>query len=576
MAERITHRIHDYVYALLLPLFLCAISAQGEPIDVPEVNIVNLRIGLEPNRTRLVFDLSKPATYKYMILENPSRIVVDIMGGKARFDHSMVPLVGTPVGKIRTGQQPDGTLRFVLDMEAEAQPKLFSLSPDHGRGHRIVVDLHSAVLEPKADQVAVTLAVATPTTKNEVAALATPVEEPGNNKRSQAVPPVSGGAGKAGRERKGELSGAISLDGRVFFHSPAFPGQENQNISTAFEPEYRIQWAEGHQLLSVRPFFRYDSADDERTHADLRELYWQLKYDRWVVRSGVDVTFWGVTESNHLVDIINQTDLVENIDGEDKLGQPMVNAAYDTDWGNWQVFIMPWFRERTFPGSAGRLRSEWVVDTDRPLYESSKKDEHTDLALRWSHYLGDWDIGLAHFSGTSRAPILLPEVSTNGTSLLPYYQQIDQTSLDLQVTKGAWLWKLETIYNRNNIDNYYAYAGGFEYTSFGIASSTLDFGWLLEYSYDQRGELSSTALQNDLYLGLRMTANDIQSSALLAGIFLDMDKQSSFASIEASRRLGELWTLSLELRLFSNVDADDLLYSLEDDDYLEIELSRHF
>jgi len=58
----------------------------------------------------------------------------------------------------------------------------------------------------------------------------------------------------------------------------------------------------------------------------------------------LQVGFWGVTEFQHLVDIINQTDLVENIDTEDKLGQPMINLALINDWGTVDLFIMPYFR----------------------------------------------------------------------------------------------------------------------------------------------------------------------------------------------------------------------------------------
>ena len=45
------------------------------------------------------------------------------------------------------------------------------------------------------------------------------------------------------------------------------------------------------------------------------------------MRLGLRKVYWGVTESQHLVDVINQTEGVENLDGEDKLGQPMLNLA---------------------------------------------------------------------------------------------------------------------------------------------------------------------------------------------------------------------------------------------------------
>jgi hypothetical protein len=373
-----------------------------------------------------------------------------------------------------------------------------------------------------------------------------------------------------------EWTGYASLDARLFFHSPAHPGQDDQNLSAAFQPEYYRSWDDGAQTFVFTPFLRLDANDDERSHADMRELYWRLETGPFVFKAGVDIVFWGVAESQHLVDIINQTDMVENIDGEDKLGQPMLNLAYLNDWGTWQAYLLPYFRERTFPGMDGRLRAEPPVDTDDAVYESGDEQQHLDFAIRWSHYFGDWDLGIAHFSGTSREPLPIPADSGPGSGLRPLYLQIDQTSLDVQVTKGAWLWKLEAIYNQNNIEDYYAYVGGFEFTQFGIAGSAVDLGWLLEYNYDERGDGATTVLQDDIFFGLRYTDNDIQGTAILAGVTVDTDTASTFVNVEASRRMSEDWVLGLEMRLFTQVDEEDPLHQLRDDDYLGIQLTRYF
>jgi hypothetical protein len=388
--------------------------------------------------------------------------------------------------------------------------------------------------------------------------------------------PNSGSDGGDAVTDWGEWTGYLSVDARLFPKSPEFPDQQDQDFSLALRPEYYVDWDDGNQQFLFSPFFRYDTADDQRTHADIRELYWQIEQGRWVGKIGVDIVFWGVTESQHLVDIINQTDLVENIDGEEKLGQPMLNLDYFSDWGNWQFYVLPYFRERTFPGKHGRLRTEPEVNTRDPQYESGSKEKHIDFAVRWSHYLGDWDIGLAHFSGTSREPYLNPAALQNDIKLLPYYAQINQSSLDAQATKGAWLWKLEAIYNQNTLKDYYAYVGGFERTSFGVAASPVDLGILLEYHYDERGDEATNGLQSDVYLGLRVTANDLASTMALAGLLYDTDTHAVFGNIEASRRLGENWVLSLELRFTTNTDDKDNLYFFRSDDYLGLELTRYF
>jgi hypothetical protein len=157
----------------------------------------------------------------------------------------------------------------------------------------------------------------------------------------------------------------------------------------AVQPEYYTFWSDGRQSLTIEPFYRRDQHDGKRTHADLRELVWQRAGDTWELRVGVSKVFWGVAESQHLVDIINQTDLVEDIDQEDKVGQPMVDLTLVRDWGNLDLFVLPWFRERTFPGRNGRLRSIPRVDSGNASYESGSRQKHVDYAIRWSDAIGD-------------------------------------------------------------------------------------------------------------------------------------------------------------------------------------------
>jgi hypothetical protein len=129
-----------------------------------------------------------------------------------------------------------------------------------------------------------------------------------------------------------EFSGYISAEGRFFFQDPLFPEQKKNNASVAIQPEYYRKWDNGSSFLFV-PFARLDSVDSERSHFDIRELNYLWLDDAWELRIGIGKVFWGVTEFVHLVDIINQTDLVEDIDGEDKLGQPMVSLSFPRDWG---------------------------------------------------------------------------------------------------------------------------------------------------------------------------------------------------------------------------------------------------
>ena len=378
-----------------------------------------------------------------------------------------------------------------------------------------------------------------------------------------------------------EWSGNIALEYRQFSHDAFSSSQYNQYGSVAIQPEWFHEWEGGKQSLTFVPFTRWDEHDEERTHSDIRELSWLKVFDESELRVGIRKVFWGVSESQHLVDIINQTDLVENMDGEDKLGQPMINYALINHWGTLDLFILPYFRERTFPGLNGRLRTSIIVDTSNPIYESSDKENHVDYAARWTHNIGNWDIGLSHFNGTSRDPSFVGGLDSSGNPvLIPVYNLLQQTGLDLQATMDAWLWKVEVV-NREIKDNRYTAAtAGFEYTFNGVFESTSDLGLVMEYLYDDRRLAATTPFEDDLMLGLRWTKNDEQDTSLLVGMIADVDDESRLYSLEASRRLGESWKLNLEARLFSGLKNNNVsnqtIYALRKDDFVQLELSYYF
>lgn len=384
----------------------------------------------------------------------------------------------------------------------------------------------------------------------------------------------------AAAESEWEVSGSVALELRTFTESPAFPEQNGATTATALAVEPRViyEWRDGRDRLTAVPFLRLDNRDGNRSHVDLREANWLHIGGDWDLVVGLDKVFWGVTESRHLVDIVNQDDRVEDIDGEDKLGQPMLSLNLYRDWGRLGILVLPGFRERTFPADDARLRGPLPIDDDAATYDSGAGDRHTDLALRWAHAIGAWDIGLAHFHGTSREPRFITQSSPVGAYLVPHYDQIDQSSVDLQFTQGAWLWKLEAITRSGQGDRFVALVGGFEVTRYGILGSGADLGLLVEYLYDGRDMRSAppTALDDDIFLGARLALNDTQDSSALIGTVFDRHSGAAFVFVEGERRLGNNWRIELEARLFAHVDDKDPLAGIRNDSFITARLSRYF
>ena len=218
------------------------------------------------------------------------------------------------------------------------------------------------------------------------------------------------------------------------------------------------------------------------------------------------------------------------------------------------------------------------MDTGQPSYTSSLEEWHPDFAARWTHAVGDWDLGLAHFWGTSREPRFLPGLDRSGRAvLIPRYDLIHQTSLEVQFTTGSWLWKLEAITRDGHGARFAALVARFEYTFFGMFGSAADLGVLAEYLYDGRGDNAPPmALDDDVFIGVRFALNDPQSTEVLAGALVDRHSQSTFVNVEASRRFGDRWTVELEMRAFVNAPSSDVLFGLRRDDYVQLRVARYF
>jgi len=382
-----------------------------------------------------------------------------------------------------------------------------------------------------------------------------------------------------GTAQAGEIrfSGSLGAEMRTFLEQPQFPNQlEHAQPSLSILPEVAYDTEDGAHQFRLSPFLRLDSRDSARTHVDLREAYWRYAKEDWEILLGVNKVFWGVTESRHLVNVINQIDFVEDIDEEDHLGQPMVNVSTQQEWGRLDLFTLPRFRERTFPGEDGRLRFRLPVDTDAAEYESGLAEWHVDHALRYSHYIGNWDIGAHVFYGTSREPRFVPNAAL--TRLTPVYDLMTQGGLDVQYTHGPWLWKFEGIVRDGQGPIFGAAVGGVEYTVHQAFETAADIGLLFEYLYDGRNPQSApiTFYDDDLFIGTRLAFNDIHDTAVLVGGIIDREDQSTVLFIEAERRLGERWKLELESRIFMNVDRANRISSFRRDSFVTVHLSFGF
>ena len=393
-----------------------------------------------------------------------------------------------------------------------------------------------------------------------------------------------------------EVSSRFSLESRWYPESALHSGQRSHASGFTAERVRTRRKEEGRSPSRSLPssgLKRYGQSRQKtslRSHVDLREafllLYGEAGDGEWELRLGVDRVSWGVAEVRNLVDIVNQTDLVEHPDEKTKLGQPMAHGTWSGDWGALELFLLPWHRERIYPGRAGRLRSALVVDDDKATYDSAAEERHMDWAVRYSGSFGPVDLGLSYFDGQNREPSLRPAefLGPFPTALHPHYEKIRQFGLDAQLTTGPWLFKLEAIRrlgasNRPSMahpfgeeDDYSAWIVGGEHTLYSVFDTDAEITLLAEWYRDGRGpERATNAFENDLFLAARLALNDVESTEFTISVIEDLDHAGRAFGFEAKRRLNDSWSLKLEGTAFQDVNwPGDALYDVRRDSFIAV------
>jgi len=424
-----------------------------------------------------------------------------------------------------------------------------------------------------------------------------------------------------------DWGGRIETEARRFYEAAP-----ETNLSAALTLNFSADLAGDRTQLLGELFARHDRDDRARSRGDVRELYYEALGPSFEFRAGNRRVFWGVTEARHLVDIINQSDFVEDLANGSKLGQPMLSYNWIGALGSTEFFLMPYQRRRTYPGPEGHPQLPFPMDRGATRYQSARGQQHLDGALRYRNSFGPLDLGLAYFDGTAREPTILPclrqgsgfENTEDGPNcevfaaamaeaptsplpefltpllqqlglapsdeqvaaeitqrvldnlvLVPYYPRLRQYSLDALYAAGDWAWKLEALARELGGDHSWAAVGGFEYTLGDVAASGWDLGLLAEYLYDQKVDLVSSRYDHEYFAGTRLSLNDVAGTQILAGGLIDKSRRERAWQVEASSRLNDSLKATLKWRGFSGGNHDPYLDFLEREDMLSLNLELY-
>src|SRR5215203_39161 len=359
------------------------------------------------------------------------------------------------------------------------------------------------------------------------------------------------------------LGGSVEVGAR-FFPSEGLSAPQGQ-----FFPVFQgtLQTARGseHHRWRFNLFGRADVRDRRSSHADVREATWAwLPNQTWEMRGGILAEKWSFTESNAVVNVVNQRDQLEAPNGDARLGQPGVSLAIRLPAGRLTVYSLPWHRSWRFAGAPGRFRPP--TELDRP--ETARGT--AAYAARWDVRARRIEIGLSYFEGVSRDPA----IETAGAAYRVIYPVVHHTGAQLQLLVGPSLLKLDIAHvkPREKASFIGFTLGGEGPLTLGAADLTV----LAEFTYDQRGVQAPTGLDRDLLLAARWNPNNAAGTEATASTMIDVRSGAQMLRAKFSRRLSATWRWTAEAHVLARQRRGDFSYWLRRDSFVQVAIARFF
>src|SRR5699024_12094327 len=114
-----------------LAKFICILllSLSGPQGVAASQKVESMRLHRAHDHTRVMFDLSSSTQYNLNVLENPHRVVLDLVNVELVYDVRKLAIADTPIKAIRVGLHEDNRVRLVFDLKEKTKPRTNVLSP---------------------------------------------------------------------------------------------------------------------------------------------------------------------------------------------------------------------------------------------------------------------------------------------------------------------------------------------------------------------------------------------------------------------------------------------------------------
>ena len=278
-----------------------------------------------------------------------------------------------------------------------------------------------------------------------------------------------------------DYKGNIGLDYKNFNYD--IPNVANKTQKTFLSQiELKKLFDNSEVFLKLEALKDFD--DDNRKYSKINEAYFKYESDNYDLKIGKDIKYWGALELHNLTDIYNEKNTQNDLfDESKKLGTKAITYNFF-------------------------LQNEDSIS----LIISEDKNENNNISSYIKYSGSRDDIASRDFSYI---------LNSKDEKFLMFHTLIVEDSI----------YKLEYLY-KNKTKNYQL-GLGIEHTLYGLINKK-DLSLMFEY-YKSNEIINS--YKNKIFLGSRLTFNDVSSSDLTIGLIKDKAKDEYSKSIEYNTRV---------------------------------------
>lgn len=349
-----------------------------------------------------------------------------------------------------------------------------------------------------------------------------------------------------------EIKSYIGYEHKSYFKTEDENSKKNNNALT-FQSELKYKLEDG-KFYSVIDILK-DSSEKQRDYFNITELYYSKSFDNFDIDIGKKIIFIGSLEAYNIVNIFNRQNYQRDSLSTYKKGAYMANLNYFfKNESILNLYIKSFEEDIKLSSSSSPYYPFTNSSYDKNIKFSNSSQKPSFLGVYSMSYDEDIsiDTSLGLFYGYDENILFYSDNDT----INPYLFQSMKAFTYNTFIIDSILYKLEASFTKVKndgvfeVDDFYQLGIGMEYTIEQFYQNH-NLGFIAEYYKSNKEDLS---YENDLFLALRYSLNDNNSSEFLAGIIKDVKNSNKNAYLKYSGRLSDNLNISTDIQ-YTNTET---------------------